>query len=83
VLHDWIEEVRGSLGIDAHPDVDRLLDVARVVAHKVDRRAAPLTAYLMGVAQGARGGDAGSAEDIASEVMTLARSWRGPSPDEA
>ncbi|WP_344329896.1 DUF6457 domain-containing protein, partial [Kitasatospora putterlickiae] len=45
-LDDWIAEVRAELDIDLDVDVRGLLDLARVVAHGVDRPAAPLTAIL-------------------------------------
>jgi hypothetical protein len=71
VLEEWIRQVNNALGIEDDVDTKALLDVARVAAHKVERRAAPITTYLMGlaVAQGA------SIEDISKEVIKLARGW--------
>jgi hypothetical protein len=78
VLDDWIDAVCEALGIGFDGDVDELLDVARVAAHDVERRAAPVTTYLMGMAVHARGGDAAAAEDVARTVVALARSWNAP-----
>ncbi|CAN5682883.1 hypothetical protein BH24ACT26_BH24ACT26_01900 [soil metagenome] len=78
MLEDWVEEVSRALGIDADIDVDQLLDVARVVAHKVERRAAPVTTYLMGVAIASSRGDTQGADEVAAKVIALARSWNGP-----
>ena len=69
-LADWLEAVRTELGVDP-VDQALVLDLARDVAHGVARPAAPLTAYLLGLAVG-RGADARQAADA---VTALARSW--------
>jgi hypothetical protein len=71
VLEEWVRQVNEALGIEGDVDTKALLDVARVTAHKVERRAAPITTYLMGlaVAQGR------SVEEISKEVIKLARDW--------
>lgn len=52
-LEEWTSRVCAELGLDqADLDVKAVLDVARDVAHGVARPAAPLTAYLLGVAVG-------------------------------
>jgi hypothetical protein len=52
-LDDWTDALCAELGLDPR-DVDQktVLDLARVAAHAVERPAAPLTAYLLGVAVG-------------------------------
>jgi hypothetical protein len=51
MLEDWAEVVCLEFDVPAGSvDVRVILDVARDVAHQVDRPAAPLTAYLLGVA---------------------------------
>jgi hypothetical protein len=78
-LAEWLEAVRTELGVDP-VDQSLVLDLARDVAHGVARPAAPLTAYLLGVAVG-RGADARQA---AEAVAALARSWQpGRTPPEA
>ncbi len=59
-LAGWVVLVADDLGIDpGDVDVGLLLDVARDSAHGVVRPAAPITTYLVGLAQGrARGGTA-------------------------
>jgi hypothetical protein len=52
-------------------DTKLVLDLARDVAHGVDRPAAPLTAYLLGVAVG-QGQQAGPA---AARISQLAAQW--------
>ena len=50
-LDEWAAAVCGELGLDpAALDPRLVLDLARDVAHGVARPAAPLTAYLLGVA---------------------------------
>lgn len=72
MLDEWIEAACAELGIDTG-DVDRdlILDVARDVAHGVARPAAPLTAYLIGLAVG-RGAPA---RDAAARVTAMAEEW--------
>jgi hypothetical protein len=53
-LDDWTQALCAELGLAPEDrEIEKaVLDLARVVAHKVDRPAAPLTAYLVGVAVG-------------------------------
>jgi hypothetical protein len=69
-LDDWTDAVRQALDLDPF-DADIVLDLARDVAHDVMRPAAPLTAYLLGVAVG-RGADPSAA---AATIAGLAQSW--------
>lgn len=69
-LDDWVERVREALDLGP-ADTGLVLDVARDVAHGVMRPAAPVTAYLLGVAVGA-----GAEPKRAAAVVTeLARAW--------
>jgi hypothetical protein len=72
-LDDWNFAVRKAL--DLH-DVDStmVLDLARDVAHGVMRPAAPLTAYLLGIAVG-RGADP---HDAAAAIRELTGRWPAP-----
>lgn len=58
-LEEWLPHVAAELGLDERLDaqaVSTLLDLARDAAHSIDRTAAPLTTFLVGVAVG-RGAD--------------------------
>jgi Domain of unknown function (DUF6457) len=78
-LDDWTEALCAELGLDpAEATQKTVLNLARVVAHTVDRPAAPLTAYLLGLAVG---GGAPLAE-TAAKVQQLARGWPAD-PDHA
>jgi hypothetical protein len=69
-LDDWTDAVREALALDPF-DVNLVLDLTRDVAHGVMRPAAPLTAYLLGVAVG-RGADPSAA---AATIAGLAEGW--------
>ena len=67
-LDEWLSEAASSLGLDpATVDKRLVLDLARDVAHAVERPAAPLTAYLLGVAVG-RGADPAAAAEALSAL---------------
>ncbi|MEV4013550.1 NTP transferase domain-containing protein [Nonomuraea angiospora] len=72
VLNEWTALACKELGIDpATVDRDLILDLTKEVAHGVARPAAPLTAYLLGLAQGA-----GTApDDAVAKLITLAKNW--------
>jgi hypothetical protein len=73
-LEDWTATVCAELGLDpAAVDVTAVLDMTRDVAHNVARPAAPLTAYLAGIAIG---GGASPAE-VVTKVTSLAQAWPG------
>jgi hypothetical protein len=71
-LESWTEAACAELGLDpAVLDARTVLDLARDAAHQVARPAAPLTAYLLGVAVGR-----GQPLDGAAGLLTeLAARW--------
>ena len=74
MLEEWIEAVCLELGLERDQlDRDLVLNLARDVAHGVARPAAPLTAYLLGLAVG-RGA---AARDAAARITDLAEGWAG------
>jgi molybdopterin-guanine dinucleotide biosynthesis protein A len=72
-MDTWVEAVKRELGITADVDVAVVLDVAKEAAHAVQRPAAPVTTYLMGLAV-ANGADPG---ETAVRIAGLAQSWSG------
>jgi hypothetical protein len=77
VLDDWINAVCTDLGIDrAEVDERVILDLARDAAHNVDRPAAPVTAFLLGLAVG-RGSPL---TDTAERLSALATTWPSVPP---
>jgi molybdopterin-guanine dinucleotide biosynthesis protein A len=74
MMTTWINAVCADLNLPADVNVDVVLDVARVTAHSVERPAAPVTAFLLGLAV-AGGMDVGEA---AARIQLLAASWPAP-----
>lgn len=71
-LDQWTEAACAELGLPADEVRIRLvLDLARDVAHAVERPAAPLTAFLLGLAVG--GGQ--PPETAARRLADLAARW--------
>jgi Domain of unknown function (DUF6457) len=74
-LDNWTAAACTDLGIDpAAVDVRQILDLARDAAHQVDRPAAPITAYLLGVAVGS----GMPADEAAARLRALAAGWQPP-----
>jgi molybdopterin-guanine dinucleotide biosynthesis protein A len=71
MLNDFAAAAVKELGLDTEINTDTILDVAKDVAHGVERPAAPLSTYLLGyaVAKGA------SLEEAAAQLRDLANDW--------
>jgi Domain of unknown function (DUF6457) len=71
-VDDWTAAACAALGLEpALVDVRLVLDLARVAAHQVERPAAPLTAYLLGLAVGS----GQQADQAAAQLSALAEGW--------
>lgn len=70
-MQEWIDAVCAELGITADVDTTVILDVARDAAHNVERPAAPVSTYLLGIAA-AQGIDV---QDAARRIGSLATEW--------
>jgi molybdopterin-guanine dinucleotide biosynthesis protein A len=71
-LQAWTEAACAELGLDpAAADVRKILDLARDAAHQVERPAAPLTTFLLGLAVGSGQPLAPAAE----QLSRLAEQW--------
>lgn len=71
-MDDWAGAVCAELGIDPSAEYEKaVLNLTRVVAHKVDRPAAPVTAYLLGIAVG----QGAPLEQTAQRLQQLAQRW--------
>ncbi len=77
-LHDWIDELCDVLDLDAEVDEALVLDLARAAAHNVQRPAAPITTYLLGLAAGRGDADPETIEALAERATLLAQSWERP-----
>lgn len=70
-MKTWINAVCAELNLPTDVDVDAILDVAREAAHKVERPAAPVTTFLLGMVV-AGGMDVNEA---AAKIQSLAATW--------
>jgi hypothetical protein len=77
-LHDWIDELSDVLDVDTEVDEALVLDVARLAAQQVQKTAAPVSAYLLGVAVGAADAGPDEIEALAARVQALAEAWDRP-----
>jgi hypothetical protein len=72
-LHEWLDTLSRELGLTDLTVDDKLmrtlLDVARDSAHEVERVAAPLTTFLVGVAVG-RGAELGAVAQTTTALLT-------------
>ena len=76
-LAEWTDRACAELGLDPGTlDTAAVLDLTRDVAHGVARPAAPLTAFLLGVAVGQGQPLAGAA----ARLTALARQWEAQEP---
>ena len=71
MMQAWIDAVCAELNLPSDVKVDLILDVARVAAHNVERPAAPVTTFLLGILVG-RGMDVSEA---AAKIQDLAATW--------
>ncbi|HEY3893991.1 MAG TPA: DUF6457 domain-containing protein [Pseudonocardiaceae bacterium] len=78
-LKEWVDLVSQELGItdlvSQAAMQSRVLDMSKDVAHDVARPAAPLTAYLLGLAAGRSSDPEATADELAQQVCLLARRW--------
>lgn len=70
-MDEWIEEVKKELGVTVNFDIDSILDTARDAAHSVERKAAPITTFLLGYAV-ATGADL---ESTTKRIAEMAKNW--------
>lgn len=77
-LHDWIDELCDVLDVETEVDEALVLDLARVSARNVTKVAAPVTAYILGVAVGASGAGPDEIELLAAKAQYLAEHWDRP-----
>ena len=77
-LHDWIDELCDVLDVDAEIDEALVLDLAKIVAHQVERPAAPVTSFVLGLAAGRTDADPEQIEKLAARAQALAEGWDRP-----
>ena len=74
MMKSWIDAVCAELDLPGGVNIDVILDVARVAAHGVERPAAPVTTFLLGIAV-TSGMDLNVA---AAKIQGLVATWPAP-----
>lgn len=75
-MDEWIAALCAELGVDVRlVATDTMLDVVSDVAHNVSRPAAPLSAFVVGLAAAANGGDEEAVLGAAEKARQLALAW--------
>lgn len=81
-VDDWLASVADDLDLDPsvadHALLSLVLDLTRSIAHGVARPAAPLTAFLVGVAAGRANGDAHAVRLAMARVQGLLKAASEP-----
>jgi hypothetical protein len=77
-LHDWIDELADVLDVEAEVDEALILDLARVSAHQVEKKSAPITTFLLGYAAATHDADPERVEQLAARAQALAEGWDKP-----
>jgi len=79
VLEEWMRTLCRALGIDPSSiDRDLVLDLTKDVAHNVARPAAPLTAFVVGLAAGKAGAQPGDISRAIEKAAALAGGYTAP-----
>ncbi|MFP5071518.1 DUF6457 domain-containing protein [Pseudonocardia nantongensis] len=77
-MADWVSAVAADLGltdVDTGAVVDTVLDLTADVAHGVSRPAAPVTAFLLGIAAGRATDPDTAVADLAERISRKAGTW--------
>jgi hypothetical protein len=78
-MSEWVTAVAQELGLEGAVEtdtvVDLVLDLTSDVAHGVSRPAAPVTAFLIGVAAGRADDPVVAARDYVQIATRLAQGW--------
>lgn len=77
-MDDWVNALARELGLpEGGVEPGLLLDVARDAAHHVERPAAPVTTFMVGLAAGLAGGGPEAVARAAEAATRLAVQWDG------
>ena len=83
-MSGWIDDLAETLEVDplTTSEADRLLRIARDVAHRVERKGTPLAAFLLGMHVAARTAD-GSPRSLAiDDAIGMTAALLPPADDE-
>jgi len=73
----WLKNVAQNLGIDKEIlDTDKILDLTREVAHNIERKAAPLTTFLLGYAAGKKDVSKEQLHELITKIENAVSQWK-------
>jgi hypothetical protein len=71
-VEEWVPRLVAELGLETEVDIDAILAVAGDVAHAVERKAAPVSAFVIGLAAGRAGGSPEAVAEAVARTRALA-----------
>ncbi|GAB2605539.1 DUF6457 domain-containing protein [Pseudactinotalea suaedae] len=75
-IQSWVEHLCTTLGVDSSAvELRALLDMTRDVAHHVDRPAAPVSAFIVGLAAARQGGTPEAVRVACGRASEAALAW--------
>ena len=83
-MSGWIHDLAGALDVDplTTSEADRLLRMARDVAHRVERKGAPLASFLLGMHVAQRTADGSARTSALDEALASVETLLPPAPEE-
>ncbi len=83
-MDTWIEDLAAALALEplSHEETDRLLRMARDVAHRVERKGAPLASFLLGMDVARRTADGSPRAAALDEAFGVAEALLPPPPEQ-
>jgi Domain of unknown function (DUF6457) len=71
-MDNWLDELARALGEEplTAAETSRLLDAARDVAHRVERKMTPLSTFVMGCAVGRQLADGANRADTLGRILS-------------
>jgi Domain of unknown function (DUF6457) len=81
-MSGWIDDLAETLEVDplTTSETDRLLRIARDVAHRVERKGTPLASFLLGMHVARRTADGSLRADALDDAIALAEALLPPEP---
>ena len=83
-MADWIDELASALGEEplSDPQSGALLQAARDVAHRTERRITPLSTFLLGIVVGRAEAGGATREAALRDALDRLMAVLPPAPDE-
>lgn len=83
-MSGWIDDLAGALDLDplTPSETDRLLRIARDVAHRVERKGAPLASFLLGMCVARRTADGTARASVLAGAIAAAEALLPAAPEE-